>query len=705
MGCPAVERADDLLIVMTRNGDKAEVADIAGKLAKMWGFQKQRHLTMDGAGGGSEPDFTTITNIAQTPTIHALVSANRNGDAEPLTLDQQLFQLNLIAAAGDMVADLQHVIEQLVANTQDYTPEQLGQFVALIENHHKLTMVNEGRLALTSEQIKILGDDTMDLLEDLAKAEILPDSLKEIVIPVLSKTAAIFNIPDLSARIEKFEKDNSPQTKLDKEIIALKDAMTALLAQDDLPEKMREQIEEMLEKLETHTEGEPLDRETMKALKEIQAAIQGMDQNGITLSSETLKALEAIDTQIEKVAELNISARAQKFNITVAQVKSIDAYMDQLETLSTTLPAEEIGLKTMIAETIMALDENPVSLKALTQTEKLSAAIATPATMGIEKMSQPKAVIAAIAAVVAPLQSQTRFVEKIQVDTIAKRDNVPTAHVRETSALYSSLQGLKAAVVATVIPTPPAPTTGRNDDLVQHEKPHKSSDQPLATAGNSNPTEDTPPTPAKGSDVPKNTILRTPANDAGGDVPTSPQTREADDAVTVPQTPEELKTHIETLMNRLEQSTASPAEVARDAAIIMDSETMQQLAEKDPEAVKDLQRKIDAFIKPETSPFSPPPHQHILADTTLHDSLDKSFGLDPSNKPETPTNPVCPGGGGKSCGPCKACDAFDDVANPENHGTDPSVDIESENATVKAEVETRQQRYRSDAIANGPSIF
>jgi hypothetical protein len=509
MGCPVLKTPEQLDVRLMPANTNGAPGEIAKQLAEMYGLQKQRHNTMDGSSP-SNFDHRTITALAQTPHIALSVIPSQSNDMrdEDLTMDQLNLQLDLIEKAGDMVDQMADAIAEIVNNIDNYSPEHIEQILTVVENTHKLDMVNDGRIALPTAEIEKLATETMEAMEQLFKDDVLPPTLKEAVLPIIEKTAAIFQIPSLDTRIQEFKQNTSEVSKLTKTIEVLKTSLAELLLQDDLPEELREEIEEKLEQLDALEEGEPLPRELIKELdalsekitqveisqlkeslteilsqddldpelrKEVEATLEALnelkdgepipDDIAQTLQnlSEKIDGFDApksieIKAQIEAVKEQNILARAEIYNISPAQVRAIDSYMDKLDVLQENLPNNEdaITLKDMIAEALIALDKNPSSIEAMAAVETVAAHIADPKLIQhIIEISPEPTLLQKIFPI---LQTQSKFVVKTQTDSIAKNQNTSTARVREASTIYRTLSQAKNAIKA-LIPV----NTNRND--------------------------------------------------------------------------------------------------------------------------------------------------------------------------------------------------------------------------------------------------
>jgi hypothetical protein len=319
MGCPVLKTPDQLDVrLMPANANHAPGA-IAKQLAEMYGLQKQRHNTMDGSSP-SNMNHRTIRELAETPHMALSIIPSQTNDMRDtdLTMEQINLQLDLIEKAGDMVDQMEAAIAEIVNNIDSYSEHHIEQILTVVENTHTLDMVNDGRIALPTAEIEKLATETLDAMEQLFNDDVLPPTLKEVTLPIIEKTAAIFQIPSLDTKIQEFKHNTSEVSKLAKTIDALKATLAEILLQDDLSDELREEIEEKLEQLDALEDGEPLPRELMK---DIEALSEKIIEAGIPLASE-LKA------QVATVKEQNVLARAEIHNMSPAQVRAIDSYMD-----------------------------------------------------------------------------------------------------------------------------------------------------------------------------------------------------------------------------------------------------------------------------------------------------------------------------------------------------------------------------------------
>lgn len=435
-------------MVHSRGQDGAAHADVAGKLADMYGLYRQRHLTYGGGQYQASADYTTIDSLARVPHFnchvqrHALSSA-QNDTHELQKLD---FQLNLIQAAGSMTAELKTVIAELTEKGADFTLEQREKFVTALFNTYQLQQANEGRIELTRTQMQQLAEDTLDIMTDLARDGILPHDLKAHSVDIIQTTAVQFDLPQLEARIEQFEADTSAEALLDHSIEALKETLQAMLDSDELDDETRLEIEDILEKLEDHEAGAPLPRDVIKALEGLSEKMQDLGAKG-ALSAEMTDLVEKLDTQTERVVEANIELRAEISGLTVSQIKAIDSYLDKLEAIGEALPEDEVELKDMIAEAVAKLDADPTSIEAVTA---LNETLETLDKAELADILEHNTV--GMAQTLAMVKDQGQFIQKTLVDRISARDAVPPKMVQSQTELYSSLKTLRAAVIESLMP-------------------------------------------------------------------------------------------------------------------------------------------------------------------------------------------------------------------------------------------------------------
>jgi hypothetical protein len=169
MECPVYqsENASHLLLLHSRMKNGA-VSNIAGKLAETYGLHRQRHLTMGGGGYQTDIDYTKISGLSQTPCMHFTTERHALSDLNDNNPNFN-FQMDLMGAAGAMVAELKDIILEMTAAGLELSSEQKAKLFASVFNTYQLQQVNEGRIDLTVAEIEKLSLETIEILDSLAK--------------------------------------------------------------------------------------------------------------------------------------------------------------------------------------------------------------------------------------------------------------------------------------------------------------------------------------------------------------------------------------------------------------------------------------------------------------------------------------------------------------------------------------------------------
>jgi hypothetical protein len=455
--------------------NSATRAETAGKLAEAAGLYRQTHLTYGGGQYQSSADYTQLNSLAHAPHAnvnierHALSSAHNDN----LEMEKLNFQLSLINAAGSMTDELHDVIAELTERVSDLTTDQKAKFTVVIFNTYQLQQANEGRIELTQSQMQELGEQTLDMMTELALDRILPSDLKIKAVEIIRETAVKFDIPALDTRLELFEKETSVESVLAHSISALKETLQAMLDADELDEDTRLEVEELLEKLDAHEDGEPLPRDIIKALEGLSEKIQDMAVKG-ELSQAMTELSERLQSDTENVVQANIELRAEISGLTVTQIKAIDAYLDRLEEIAEALPDSEIELKDMIAEAIALIDKDPVSIEATAALDQTLKALDDPKITSLLKD-------AILSSDLSMIRDEGQFIQKTMVDRMASRDQVAPQMVREQTQTYASLKTLRAAVLQTLTPANISVKSSQPKSFNSKPKPQEQSSQPKAT--------------------------------------------------------------------------------------------------------------------------------------------------------------------------------------------------------------------------------
>jgi uncharacterized protein (UPF0147 family) len=431
MGSKAIEiiRDDVWHQTLLHSRDANDIpASKAGEIAKLLdsGLQ-QRDYTM---GGGYQRD-TTSQVVALTEHPHFVSQAERHKSSNLMGSEmssEMLMQLDLIQAAGSMTKDLKETILEISESVDTLTAAQRNQFVAVVFNTYQLHQANAGRITLPVGQIENLARDTLDIMKDLANDVILPVSLKQSAVNVIKTTEQQFQIPGLSNQINQFEKMTSSSNVLEQSVGALKATLMDILNDESLSEEKRQSIEDTLKQLDDVDDGEPIPRDVLKSLSSIAESL--LDGN----SSPELKNLQkTLEKNIEKTKEANLFVKAEKFNLTVGQVRSIEATMDQLDTLGEALPNSESTLKEMIAEAVLAMDSEPISIKAAAKLEAVTDYLQDPKFESIKQNYEGVTDLAALS------ESSSRFTQKIIMDGLSKQLDIPKSEVQSIVDLYKTL--------------------------------------------------------------------------------------------------------------------------------------------------------------------------------------------------------------------------------------------------------------------------
>lgn len=426
------------VMMHSRGLDGSSSRDIAGALAETYGLKRQRHLTM-GSSYQTEVDYTKITALSQVPSMH--VSAERHAMSDLNDNNPNFaFQMDMIAAAGAMVAELKDVILEISAMGEDLSVEQKAKFVQAIFNTYQLQQAQEGRIELSAQQLEALSLDTIEVLDSLAKDMVLPQGLKTISTSIMRDLADRFGLDTVNARLDRFERETSPKALMDLSLEGLMTTLNAMLDTDDLDDATREKIEEILEKLEQLEDGEPLPRDLMKDLKALAENMQNQKELGL-LSTELALLVDDLKQDVFKVSEANIGLKADKFNLTIAQVRAIESMMDRLDEIAENLPESEAELKAEIQESVQLLDTEPTSLKATEALETLA-----------EKMNSPRMqklieAFPVLSSIVNAFSTEQKFIQKIQMDGITKKHDGASSFVRETLSLYRALDVVRTSLL------------------------------------------------------------------------------------------------------------------------------------------------------------------------------------------------------------------------------------------------------------------
>jgi hypothetical protein len=435
MGCPAF--IDDQTLhhaYVHSRGQNGAIDTVAGQLAETYGLHRQRHLTMGAGGYQADVDYTKISALLNIPCIHFVAERHALSDLNDNDPNFH-FQMDMIVAAGAFVAELKDVIAEIGAMAETLSPEQKAKFVEAIFNTYQLQQAREGRIELTVAQIETLSLETIEILDDLAKDMVLPQGLKQISINIIRDHATTHGLDSVHGRLDRFEKETTPKALLEQSVEGLITTLQAMLDTNDLDDKTRERIETILEQIDQLEEGEPLTRDLMKELKGLSDYFETQVELG-GISPELMKLSSDLKQDIFKVSEANTLVKADKYNLTVAQVRAIETMMDRLDEIAENLPDTERDLKQEIAEAVRLLDQEPTSLKAVAALDTLVDKIMS------SKIQNIGVAMPVLSAAIASFSSERKFIQKIQIDNFARDQKIPRESAQDFVATYKTLQSL-----------------------------------------------------------------------------------------------------------------------------------------------------------------------------------------------------------------------------------------------------------------------
>lgn len=420
MVLPAYKTQDSFHFILPHSrdavGDRFN-ADTIKKLNDIYGLRRQRHLTMDGSGYNGGTDLGEIMGLSEKPRIETGMERNALDslhDNDHNAVAQLHFQLDMMAAAGSMVNQMEGAIRSVLTNADRLSDLQKEQFVTLVHNQATLDKVNDGRLKISADIVAKLARETADLLAILAQDNILPHAMRDMTISFLRDTAAQHGLSDIVMRLHDLEHDLSPSLVLAQTVTSIIESLKSLLEQDDLDDATRKDMAEVLKALEQAEDGTPLSRDIIKTLE--------------NLSDKT-------ELNIAGLKDANMALKAEQSGLSLAQIKSIEALTDRLDNIRAELGDSHPDLAEQIKNTIDALDARPAAMDSLIKLTQLESRFKT-----FDKTT----LSAALVDMVTTAQEQTKFVAKIQTDTIARKMGLDGKQIVEMVNLYVALDQSEA---------------------------------------------------------------------------------------------------------------------------------------------------------------------------------------------------------------------------------------------------------------------
>lgn len=421
MALPAYQTDDSLHFVLPHSRDLNNGIggnpDTIKRLNEIYGMRKARHLTMDGSGYNGGVDLGEVMGLGQKPRLETGIERNALdslNDNDITAINQLHFQLDMIEAAGSMVAQMEGIIAQLSTQSAEFSDIQKEKFLSLINNQATLEKINDGRLHVDKNIIAKLADESIALLKDLGQDNVLPAAFKDMTINHLRETATRHALPDIMGKLDSLERDLSPALLLGQSIETLKGTLQALLDGNDLDADLRDDITSIMERLDNIEDGAPLPRDIIKALE--------------ALSQKS--GSEALAQNLATMKEANLVLKAEQSGMSLAQIKSVEALMDKLDAIKNELGDNNPELADQIKNTVDALDTKPAAIETLIKLTQLDTTF-----KGVDKTT----LSANLAEMVTTAQEQTKFVTKIQTDTIAKTIGMDRKDVTALVTLYIDL--------------------------------------------------------------------------------------------------------------------------------------------------------------------------------------------------------------------------------------------------------------------------
>ena len=414
-------------LLHSRNANETS-AQKAGEIAKLLDSGLQhRDYTI---GGGYQRDgVSRVASLTDHP--HFVSQAERHKSSSAMGAEMtstMLMQLDLIEAAGSMTKDLKQTIIEISSTADSLSHDQKGQLVGVVFNTYQLHQANTGRMSLSNTQLEMLAKNTLDAMEDLANDVVLPPSLKTPALDVIKTTDTLFKVDGLTAAIASFESNTAPARILEQAVDTLQQALSAMLGHEDLSEADRQNIENILEEIENIEDGEPMPREVLKMLDSL---VNNFENVGDDLVLSNL--VKTLSDNIETVREANITVKADKFGLSIEQVRSIEATMDRLEALSDEIPDGEVAMKDMLAEAVLALDTEPTSIKAIAKLERVTDALQS---QNFKNLAKSMPVVADLAT---PIVTSSKFIQKFLIENVATKFDMPKSAIKNFVALYKDI--------------------------------------------------------------------------------------------------------------------------------------------------------------------------------------------------------------------------------------------------------------------------
>lgn len=403
---PALVYPDHLEVALIHSA-----ADLGGKSRQMVnlnGSYRTKSYDMKGMGGQARiNDLGLMTMIANTKS---LVLSGEPVESENLVDHdrQQRLDLDLLRAFGVEIAAMGGFVREVLGGLAEGSPlpadrkTQLRELVNEIITLKKLTSL--GKAPQAAERLKTMiaatAEKIADLLKDGLDTKTFSGAIAEFTHGFLKTTAEKYGLPELTDKLALIEGRLNPQNYLAAGMAELTVRLASLLERPEVDEAAKEEIEQILERLGEHPEGEPLPRDVMLRLEAL---------------PEKLPEIQAgkFEKALERLKDANITLKAEISGLPVAEVKKIEAVINALDNIrgellrvAAPMAPERKKLVERLERTVRALDNNPADKGAMRDIGRLGTKLSAPEIAAAVPVALTKAMVFAAGAITAmkPLQ-------------------------------------------------------------------------------------------------------------------------------------------------------------------------------------------------------------------------------------------------------------------------------------------------------------
>ena len=325
MTLPAIITNEYFELGLTQSS--SHVSGQSRQLVDLNGSYRTRKLDMKGMGGGNSKvnDLGLMTLIGGSRKV--LILAGELVEHVDLREREQQLKIDMLRAFKSDIVHMQDFVQEVMTSLaagSHLTQEQQDKLFELVSEI--VTIKNLTNLDALPQSAELIRDRiaevmerTVEMLESAFDGKDLPPEIVKFAHEFLSDVSAHYGLEGPANVLMKMDVKSYPQEYMQNTLADVIAELNTLLEKDDLDPAAKAEITEMVEQLEMAQEqGVPISTELARQLQAFSESHPEM----------------IVDTRLEGVIETlvaaNISLKADLSGLSVAQIKEIEAHIDEL---------------------------------------------------------------------------------------------------------------------------------------------------------------------------------------------------------------------------------------------------------------------------------------------------------------------------------------------------------------------------------------